>query len=127
MTIRAGEDALRIRRAHEGASSPLGCGVAVASDRKEGVAAERSRALDMIVVEPDMPGMDGIGFIRALRQTPPDRRAPIVMLAVESDKGLRPQANKGLKPQAKAAGPTGCLANPFKAEQPIAANQKVLG
>ena len=87
----------------------LWCGVAVASDRKEGVAAARSRALDIVVADPDMPGMDGIGFVRALRQRPPDREAPIVMIAAESDKGL--------KQQAKAAGPTGRLAKPFKPEQ----------
>ena len=112
----AGEDARRSRRVHEHAPSPLGRGVAVASDRNEGVAAAQSRALDRIIAAPDMPAMDGIGFLHALRQTSLDPMAPIVMLAAQSDKGL--------KPQAKTAGPSRGFDEPFKPESLIAANRK---
>ncbi len=112
----AAEDSPRSRRVRENAPSPYGSRVATVSDRNEGVAAARSRALNGVVAAPAVPAMDGLGFIRALRQTPPDRRAPIVMLAAEHDKGLRRQA--------KAAGPSGCHGKLFKPEHFIAANKK---
>ncbi len=70
----------------------------------------------MVVADPGMPEMNGIGFIRPLRQPPLDRRAPLAMLAAESDKGL--------KPQTKPAGTADRLAKP---ELFIAANKKAPG
>ena len=72
----------------------------------------------MVVADPGMPEMNGIGFIRPLRQPPPDRGA-VATLAAESDKGL--------KPQAKPAGTADRLAKPFKPELFIAANKKAPG
>ncbi len=73
----------------------------------------------MVVADPGMSEMNGIGFIRPLRQPPPDRGAPLAVLAAESDNGL--------KPQAKLAGTAGHLAKPFKPELFIAANKKAPG
>ncbi len=117
MTMRlAGEQALCSRRVHKDARSPLGCGGAVSAHRSEGVAAARGRAFEVVVADPGMPDMYGIGFVRPVRQPRPNRAAPIVMRAAEFDKGL--------KPQAKPAGTAACLAEPFEPKPFIAANMK---
>ncbi len=112
-------DSLSIRRVLKEVLGGVGCGAAVAGDGNVGIEAARSRATHMVVADLDMPGTDWIRFIRALRQTPPCRGAPIDMRATESDDGL--------KQQAKAAGATSWRAKPFRQDQLIDVNEKLLG
>jgi len=47
---------------------------------------------DLIIADLNMPNMDGMTFVRSVREAPYVRDIPIVMLTVSSDKGLRKEA-----------------------------------
>jgi two-component system chemotaxis response regulator CheY len=73
---------------------------------------------DLIVTDLNMPVMDGLAMIRALRQRPAGAGVPILFLTTESDAEI--------KAQAKAAGATGWLTKPFDPEQLVRVVKKVL-
>ena len=73
----------------------------------------------MIVTDLNMPNMDGIQLIRAIRATLEYRTIPIVMLTTESQDAK--------KQAGKAAGATGWIVKPFRPEQLLAVVRKVLG
>lgn len=99
--------------------SSAGYGVVEASDGQDGLAKAKANTINMVVTDLNMPGMNGLEFIRALRQQGSYRGIPIVFLTTESDDGL--------KQQAKAAGATGWITKPFKPEQLLAVAKKFLG
>ena len=74
--------------------------------------------VDMIVTDLNMPNMDGIELIRAVRATAGYKFVPIVMLTTES------QAST--KEEGKAAGATGWIVKPFKPDQLLAVAKKLL-
>lgn len=74
--------------------------------------------IDLIITDLNMPNMDGIALIRAVRAAAPYKFTPIVMLTTES------QASK--KDEGKAAGATGWIVKPFKPEQLLAVAKKLL-
>ena len=100
-------------------SATAGYAVIEAGDGREGLAKAKSHSIQLVITDLNMPGMDGLEFIRSLRQLPPYRGVPIVFLTTESDEGL--------KQQAKAAGATGWITKPFKQEQLVAITRKLLG
>jgi len=73
----------------------------------------------MVITDLNMPNMDGIELIRAIRATPQYRAIPIVMLTTESQDGK--------KQAGKAAGATGWIVKPFRPEQLLGVIKKVLG
>lgn len=74
---------------------------------------------NMVITDLNMPNLDGIGLIKALRANPAFKFIPIIMLTTES------QADR--KQEGKAAGATGWIVKPFKPEQLVAVVKKVLG
>jgi len=76
-------------------------------------------SVHMVITDLNMPNMDGIELIRAIRATPPYRAIPIVMLTTESQDGK--------KQAGKAAGATGWIVKPFRPEQLLGVIKKVLG
>ncbi len=90
-----------------------------AVDGKDALAKLNGAAAHMVVTDLNMPNMDGISLIRALRANPTYRFIPIIMLTTES------QAQK--KQEGKAAGATGWIVKPFNPEQLLAVVRKVLG
>jgi two-component system chemotaxis response regulator CheY len=73
----------------------------------------------LVITDLNMPNMDGIELIRAIRQKPQYRAIPIVMLTTESQDGK--------KQAGKAAGATGWIVKPFRPEQLLGVVKKVLG
>ena len=73
----------------------------------------------MVLTDLNMPNMNGIELIKALRAEPKYKFIPIVMLTTES------QAER--KQEGKSAGATGWIVKPFKPEQLLAVVKKVLG
>jgi two-component system, chemotaxis family, chemotaxis protein CheY len=90
-----------------------------ASDGRNALEKLEGTAVQMVITDLNMPNLDGIGLIRALRATPAYRFVPIIMLTTES------QAEK--KQEGKSAGATGWIVKPFKPEQLLAVVKKVLG
>jgi two-component system chemotaxis response regulator CheY len=98
---------------------PAGYEVLEAGDGREGLSIAQRKQVNMIVTDLNMAGMDGLTFIRALRNIPTYSGIPIVFLSTESDAEV--------KQQAKAAGATGWITKPFKPEQLISVVKKFLG
>jgi len=73
---------------------------------------------DMIITDLNMPNMDGIQLITAVRKLPGCTFLPILMLTTES------QAEK--KDAGRKAGATGWIVKPFNADQLIAVVQKLV-
>jgi two-component system, chemotaxis family, chemotaxis protein CheY len=93
--------------------------VVEASDGQNALEKLQGTTVQMVITDLNMPNLDGIGLIRALRATPAYRFVPIIMLTTES------QAEK--KQEGKSAGATGWIVKPFKPEQLLAVVKKVLG
>jgi two-component system, chemotaxis family, chemotaxis protein CheY len=118
-TILTVDDSASVRQMVKITLTTAGYGVVEAEDGRDGLAKAKANAISMVVTDLNMPNMNGLEFIRALRQLPPYRGIPIVFLTTESDDGM--------KQQAKAAGATGWITKPFKQEQLLAVARKLLG
>jgi two-component system, chemotaxis family, chemotaxis protein CheY len=118
-TILTVDDSASIRQMVKITLSAAGYDVVEASDGRDGLAKAKANAVNMVVTDLNMPGMNGLEFIRELRQLGAYRGIPIVFLTTESDDDL--------KQQAKAAGATGWITKPFKQEQLLAVARKFLG
>ncbi len=112
------DDSASLRMAIRIALTGAGYAVTEAADGAEGLAKATATRFDLIVTDLNMPNMDGLEMIRALRQQPAQAGVPIIFLTTESDDSM--------KAQAKAAGATGWLVKPFQPEQLIRVAQKVL-
>lgn len=73
---------------------------------------------DLVIADVNMPEMNGIELIKALRALPAYKFVPILMLTTES------QAEKKL--EGKAAGATGWIVKPFNPESLLTVLGKVL-
>ena len=73
---------------------------------------------DLILTDLNMPKMNGIELIRAVRALPGMRFIPILMLTTESQQAMRDEGKK--------AGATGWLVKPVAPEQFLGAIEKVL-
>ena len=74
--------------------------------------------MDLIITDLNMPVMDGLCFIKAVRAKDEYKFVPILMLTTES------QAD--MKAQGKAAGATGWLVKPFNPEMLLQVIGKVV-
>jgi two-component system, chemotaxis family, chemotaxis protein CheY len=113
------DDSASLRMAIRIVLSAAGYSVAEACDGADGLAKAAATRFDLIVTDLNMPNLDGLSMIRALREQPAQAGVPIIFLSTESDSEV--------KAQAKAAGATGWLVKPFQPEQLLRVVQKVLG
>jgi two-component system chemotaxis response regulator CheY len=88
---------------------PGGHTVVAAPDGAAGLAKAKLQRFDLIITDLNMPVMNGMEMIRAVRALPNYVGVPIVFLTTES--------SDSVKSEAKAAGATGWLTKPFKPEQ----------
>jgi len=89
------------------------------SDGQDALSKIDGPGVHMVITDLNMPNMNGLELIKALRGKPEFKFMPIVFLTTES------QPEK--KAEAKAAGATGWIVKPFKPEQLLAVVKKVLG
>jgi two-component system chemotaxis response regulator CheY len=75
-------------------------------------------SVHMLITDLNMPRMDGVGLIRAVREDPANRFIPIIMLTTES--------HEQKKLEGKAAGASGWIVKPFKPEQLLGVVRMVL-
>lgn len=73
---------------------------------------------DLLITDLNMPGMNGIDFIKQVRQLAGLRFMPILFLTTESQQTKRAEA--------KAAGASGWIVKPAKAEELLAAIKMVM-
>lgn len=112
------DDSASIRQAVKIAVCGLGHAVTEAGNGQEGVTRASAARFDLVITDLNMPVMDGLSMIRALRTKPDYAGVPIVFLTTESDPTI--------KGQAKSAGATGWITKPFDADQLCRIVTKVL-
>lgn len=113
------DDSASIRMTTKIALTNAGYQVTEAVDGQDGLSKATAGSYDLIVTDLNMPNMNGLAMIRALRQSPAHTGIPIIFLTTESDAEM--------KNQAKAAGATGWITKPFDPDQLVKIARKVLG
>ncbi|WP_313590978.1 response regulator [Agrobacterium cavarae] len=113
------DDSASIRMTTKIALTNAGYQVTEAVDGTDGLAKAKSAPFDLIVTDLNMPNMNGLEMIEALRQSPAHTGVPIIFLTTESDADM--------KARAKAAGATGWVTKPFDPENLVKIVRKVLG
>jgi two-component system chemotaxis response regulator CheY len=108
-TILTVDDSPSIRQMIKVALEPVGHKVIEAGDGAQGLAKCQASRPDMVITDLNMPVMNGLEMIRALRKQPSLTGLPIVFLTTES--------NDATKQEAKSAGATAWITKPFKPEQ----------
>lgn len=113
------DDSASVRLTTTIALSNAGYAVTEAADGAEGLQKIQAGAFDLIVTDLNMPNMNGLEMIEAVRKLPAHTGLPIIFLTTESDGAL--------KARAKEAGATGWMTKPFDPEQLVKIVRKVLG
>ena len=111
------DDSATVRKVLEQSLQELGYEVVVAVDGQEALEIIQEEPVDMLVTDLNMPKMNGIELITAVRNIPGNRFMPIIMLTSES----QPE----LKMAGKSAGASGWVTKPFKPSQLQAVAQMV--
>ncbi len=92
--------------------------VVEAVDGEDALEKAGSHEIDLVLVDQNMPRLDGIGLTRKLREHPKYKSTPILVLTTES--------SDQMKQAGRAAGATGWLVKPFDPARLIEVIQKVL-
>ncbi len=108
-TILTVDDSPSIRQMLTYVLTSNGYEVIEASDGEEGLALAKTHRADLVLTDQNMPRMDGITLIKALRRLPEYKKVPIMMLTTES--------SQALKQQGREAGATGWMVKPFDPEK----------
>ncbi|GBF37616.1 response regulator [Leptospira johnsonii] len=92
--------------------------VVEAEDGLQGLEKLREGKVDLVVSDMNMPNMNGISFVKAIKEDSNHKFVPIIMLTTESQDELK---NEGLKAGAKA-----WLTKPFSPEELLKTIQVLL-
>lgn len=112
------DDSPSIRQMIKVVLGPIGHNVIEAGDGAQGLEKAKSARMDLVITDLNMPVMNGLELIRALRGLPSFVGLPIVFLTTES--------NDAIRQEAKTAGATGWITKPFKPEQLLAVVSKLV-
>jgi CheY-like chemotaxis protein len=74
------DDSVSVRRATEAFLRDLGCEVEGAGDGLEALARLRRRVPDLALIDLEMPRMNGVELVRAMRAEPALHRVPVIMI-----------------------------------------------
>jgi len=83
-TILTVDDSSVLRRALVELFRPYECTLLQAADGDAGLIATREHRPDLILLDYNMPVLDGIGMLKLLREEPDIRRTPVIMLTANS-------------------------------------------
>jgi two-component system chemotaxis response regulator CheY len=84
------------------------------------VLANSPQPFNVILLDLRMPGMDGVAFIRSVREAPKYREIPIIVTTSEPD-------SSSLLQEAKALGVAGVIKKPWKPQELLSLVQSVQG
>ena len=113
------DDANTIRQLLSMTLRNAGYNVVEACDGQDGLTKLNGNSVNMIVTDLNMPVMNGIEFIKAVKSLPHFKFVPIVMLTTESEESK--------KREGQAAGAKAWIIKPFKPETIIAVVKKIIG
>ncbi|MHB1176582.1 MAG: response regulator [Sulfuriferula sp.] len=118
-TILAVDDSGSLRQMVAFSLKAAGYQVIEAVDGQDGLDKAKKQTVDLVLTDQNMPRLDGIGLIKALRGMTSYQRVPILMLTTES--------GDDMKAQGKAAGANGWLVKPFDPQRLTEVVKKVIG
>ena len=78
------DDSKTIRLALARLFSPFACEWLEAANGEEGLAVAMREKPDLIILDYNMPVMDGIAMLRKMRELPGLKRTPVIMLTADS-------------------------------------------
>jgi two-component system chemotaxis response regulator CheY len=118
-TILSVDDSNSIRQMVAFTLKGAGYEVIEAVDGQEGLDKAKTKTVDLVLTDQNMPRMDGITLIKSLRGMPAYKSVPILMLTTES--------GDAMKAEGKAAGATGWIVKPFDPAKLLEVVKKVIG
>ena len=78
------DDSKAVRKLLARMFRPFDCELCEAANGEEGLAVAAREMPDLIILDYNMPVMDGVSMLRRLRENPDLRRTPVIMLTAES-------------------------------------------
>ena len=117
-TIMVVDDSSSIRTLVGMALKGAGYTVIDAENGKAALDKLKTTTAHLVISDVNMPVMNGIEFVKALKQEAAYKFTPVIMLTTETDESLRAEG--------KAAGARAWVVKPFKEEQMLAAVKKLL-
>jgi two-component system chemotaxis response regulator CheY len=117
-TIMIVDDSASLRQVVGIALKGAGYDVIEGSDGRDALSKLSGQKIHLIISDVNMPNMDGISFVKALKQLPNYKFTPVIMLTTES------QDSK--KQEGQAAGAKAWVVKPFKPEILLGAVQKLV-
>lgn len=118
-TIMTVDDSASMRQMVEFTLKGAGYHVLEAGNGKEALEKMGPNPVDLLLVDLNMPVMNGIELIRNIRQGSVNKFVPIIMLTTESQE-VR-------KREGKEAGATGWIIKPFDPNQLLSVVKKIIG
>jgi two-component system chemotaxis response regulator CheY len=118
-SILVADDSASVRRHLRQALEPAGFEILEAENGERGLAIARERSLDLMIIDINMPIMDGFEMIAKVRALEEHRTTPIFVLTTESG------ASAALR--GKSAGATAWIVKPISPEVLVAGIRKMLG
>ncbi|PLX74025.1 MAG: two-component system response regulator [Desulfuromonas sp.] len=115
--VMAVDDSPTVRTVLKSTLTDAGYIVVEASNGQEAMRMLEECKIDLLVTDLNMPKMNGLELIRALRKTPGYRFIPIIMLTSETQIDLKTEGRK--------AGASGWVTKPFCPNQLLAVTRMV--
>lgn len=116
--ILAVDDSKSMRQMVSMSLKSAGHDVTEAEDGAVALEIAKKEAFDLVVTDINMPNMNGIELVTALRAMPSFKFTPILCLTTES--------SGDMKAKGKAAGATGWIVKPFSPEKLLSVINRVL-
>jgi two-component system chemotaxis response regulator CheY len=117
-TIMVVDDSASLRQVVGIALRGAGYEVIEGADGKDALSKLTGQKVHLIISDVIMPNMDGISFVKALKQLPAYKFTPVIMLTTESQEAK--------KAEGQAAGAKAWVVKPFSPEVMLNAVQKLI-
>ncbi len=117
-TILIVDDSASIRQVVGISLKSAGYSVVEAVDGKDALSKLDGRKVHLMISDVNMPNMDGIAFLKAVKQLPAYKFTPVIMLTTE--------AGEARKQEGQAAGARAWIVKPFQPAQMLNAVSKLI-
>ena len=117
-TVLIVDDSASLRQVVSIALKGAGYDVLEGCDGQDALKKLDGRKVHLVVSDVNMPNMDGISFLKAMKQLPAYRFTPVIMLTTE--------AGEDKKKEGQAAGAKAWVVKPFQPAQMLAAVAKLI-
>ena len=112
------DDSASLRQVVSIALKGAGYNVLEACDGKDALTKLNGQKIHLIISDVNMPNMDGISLVKAVKELPNYKFTPIIMLTTESEESK--------KKEGQAAGAKAWVVKPFQPSQMLAAVSKLV-